>query len=430
MIAIKRKINLRIEKRKKKGILVKENAPLFFRLTYNGNRINLYTGYRVDLKEWNEETEKVNPKLKYSNEEFGEDVNMKLAEYKSILHTFFINCQIKEIIPSKEEIKEVFQNAKNDGKGKTNLIEIEGQEEQDFFDLIDVFVKDQGKLNNWTLGTEKKFKALKSHLLEYDNKLSFEKLNKEGLSNLLSYFFKQKLSNVTTKKYIKNLKWFLRYAVRNGFTTNTDFENFNPKIKDTNKKIIFLSEAELKLLKELIIPESKQYLHRVRDVLLFTCYTGLRYSDVQKVKKSNINNNKIELLTKKTNDFLTIELNDTSKQILYKYKEFELPNNLALPTISNQKTNEYLKELGQLAEINEPITQYYYVGSERHEHTMPKYEYFSSHLGRRTFICLCISRNIPIQVIMKWTGHSDYQSMKPYIDVVDATKEKEMQKLN
>ena len=430
MIAIKRKINLRIEKRKKKGVLVKENAPIFFRLTYNGNRINLYSGYRVDLKEWNEETEKVNPKLKYSNEEFGEDVNMKLAEYKSILHTFFINCQIKEIIPSKEEIKAVFQNSKNDGKEKFDLNEKNSVEKKDFFDFFDDFIKDQGKLNNWTTGTEKKFKALKSHLLDYDSKLSFEKLDKEGMSDLLSYFFNQKLSNVTTKKYIKNLKWFLRYAVRNGFTTITEFEHFNPKIKDANKKIIFLSEAEIKLIKQLIIPERKQYLHRVRDILLFTCYTGLRYSDVQKLKKSDIKNNKIELLTKKTNDFLTIELNDTSKEILEKYKEFEIPNNLALPTISNQKTNKYLKELGQLADIDEPITHYYYIGNIRHEHSMPKYEYFSSHLGRRTFICLCISRNIPIQVIMKWTGHSDYQSMKPYIDVVDATKEVEMQKLN
>ena len=222
----------------------------------------------------------------------------------------------------------------------------------------------------------------------------------------------------------------MRYAVKNGYTENTDFENFNPKIKDVSKKIIFLSEEEINRIKTLNIPDTKQYLHRVRDFLLFTSYTGLRYSDVQKLKKSDIKDNRIELMTKKTNDLLTIELNETSRKILEKYKEHELPNNLALPIISNQKTNEYLKDLGKLAEIDEPISQYYYIGSDRLEYSMPKYEYFTSHLGRRTFICLCISKNIAIPIIMKWTGHSDYQSMKPYLDVVDATKEKEMRKLN
>lgn len=429
MISIKRKIKAKVEKRKNDGILITKNVPIFLRLTYNGIRINLYSGFRIDLDKWNEDEETVITKTSNSSGESAEEINLKINHYKNELQTFFIECQLKERIPTKNEVINFFKSLKN--KGTEEFVKnTTPKRMNEFFNVFDIFIKDQGKVNNWTEGTKKKFNTLRSHLEDFNPNLSFDDLNTQGLTEFMSYFFKLDLRNTTTKKYIKNLKWFLRYAERKGFTINDDFENFNPKLKDTDKKIVFLSEVEIELIKHLKIPNTQQYLHRVRDILLFTCYTGLRYSDVQKLKKSDIKNNKIELLTKKTNDLLTIELNETSRKILEKYEQVEMKNNLALPVITNQKTNVFLKQIGELAEINEPITQYYYIGSERYEHSMPKYEYFSSHLGRRTFICLCISRNIPIQVIMKWTGHSDYQSMKPYIDVVDATKEIEMQKLN
>lgn len=107
-----------------------------------------------------------------------------------------------------------------------------------------------------------------------------------------------------------------------------------------------------------------------------------------------------------------------------------LKSNKALPVISNQKMNEYLKELGELAGINEKITETYFIGNKRYDVPKPKYEHMTSHIGRRSFICLCIAKNIPIQIIMKWTGHSDYKSMIPYIEVSEKTKEIEMKKLN
>ena len=160
------------------------------------------------------------------------------------------------------------------------------------------------------------------------------------------------------------------------------------------------------------------------------CYTGLRHSDVYKLKKSDIKNGKFDVTTLKTNDSLVIELNKTSQEILDKYKDIPFKNDKALPVISNQNMNDYLKELGELAEINEPITETFFIGNQRHDDTKPKYELLSTHCGRRTFVCLCIAKGIGLQIIMKWTGHSDYKSMKPYIEVTDSTKATEMKKLN
>lgn len=89
-----------------------------------------------------------------------------------------------------------------------------------------------------------------------------------------------------------------------------------------------------------------------------------------------------------------------------------------------------LKELGELAEINEPIRETYYKGNERIDEVTPKYALLSTHAGRRTFICNALALGIPAQVVMKWTGHSDYKAMKPYIDIADDIKANAMNRFN
>ena len=112
------------------------------------------------------------------------------------------------------------------------------------------------------------------------------------------------------------------------------------------------------------------------------------------------------------------------------FRDIHFENNMALPVISNQKMNDYLKELGELAEINEPVRETYYKGNERIDEVTPKYALLSTHAGRRTFICNALALGIPAQVVMKWTGHSDYKAMKPYIDIADDIKANAMNKFN
>lgn len=92
--------------------------------------------------------------------------------------------------------------------------------------------------------------------------------------------------------------------------------------------------------------------------------------------------------------------------------------------------NQYLRELAELVGIDEPINEVYYIGSQRIEQTIPKYALLSSHAGRRTFVCNAIYLGISPQIIMKWTGHSNYEAMKPYIDIADEFKAQSMDKFN
>ena len=238
------------------------------------------------------------------------------------------------------------------------------------------------------------------------------------------------MRNSTIGKQPSFLKWFLRWSFSQGLHSNNAYDTFRPKLKDTQKKIIFLTWEELTKLREFEIPPAKQSLDRVRDVFLFQCFTGLRYSDVYNLRRSDIKEDHIEVTTIKTSDSLVIELNKHSKAILEKYQDVVFEDDKALPVITNQKMNEYLKELTELAGINEPIRQTYYKGNERIDEVTPKYALLGTYAGRRTFICNALALGIPPQVVMKWTGHSDYKAMKPYIDIADDIKANAMSKFN
>ena len=234
------------------------------------------------------------------------------------------------------------------------------------------------------------------------------------------------MRNTTIEKELKFLKAFLRWTIRKRYNNNDIFETFKPKLKIAEKKVTFLTWDELMLLYKFEMPVEKQYLDRVRDVFCFLCFTSLRYSDVKNLKRSDVKDDHIEVTTIKTTDNLIIDLNDYSRAILNKYKDVSFEENKVLPVISNQKMNDYLKELGKLVGLDEPIRTTYYKGNDRIDKVYYKYELLSSHMGRRTFISNAITMGIAPQTVMKWSGHSDYKAMKPYIDVADKDRQEAM----
>jgi len=178
---------------------------------------------------------------------------------------------------------------------------------------------------------------------------------------------------------------------------NPFFQTFNPKLKIGNKKVIYLEWEELDKLSAL---EVSEHLTKVRDVFLFLCFTGLRYSDVANLKRSDVFGTYISVTTIKTAQSIKIELNDISKAILEKYKNETYPNDRALPVISNTQMNIAVKEVCKAAGIDTPITITYYKGGERFEEVHPKYELMGTHAGRRTFICNAFMLGIPLRKLL------------------------------
>tara|TARA_R110002012_G_scaffold241323_1_gene415533 strand:+ start:11826 stop:13112 length:1287 start_codon:yes stop_codon:yes gene_type:complete len=426
MIQIKRNLIFSLEKRKKEGKLITDNVPIRLRVNFEGSRVDIQTGFRIDISKWNEDKEEVKNGSFNKLGQSSSSINSRLLELKVAIQDLFGDFERLDQIPTKEEVKQVAKSLKTKGK-----VEIKVQITNSLMYVFDEFVKENGRLNNWSTATFTKFSAVKKHLNNFNPELTFDDLDESGLTDYLIHLRKVgKMKNSTIKKQLGFLKWFLRWSFEKHYHSNDAYQAFRPKIKDSNKTVIFLTEEEKAKIINYEIPTTKKYLEKIRDVLLFTCYTGLRYSDVYNLKRSDVKPGHIEVTTVKTSDNLIIEFNKYSKAIIEKYSHIPYENNKALPVISNQKMNDYIKELAELAEINSPVRLTHYTGNKRTDEVHPKYELLGTHVGRRTFICSALSIGIPVQVVMKWTGHSDYKAMKPYIDVADKTKKSAMEKFD
>ena len=423
---IKRNIIFALESRKKNGVPIIENVPIRMRVIFASQRIEFTTGYRIDVAKWDADKQRVKNGCTNKLKQSASEINADLLKYYTEIQNVFKEFEVRETMPTTQQLKDAFNLRMKD----TN-----GEQQEDvrisFWEVFDEFVKECGNQNNWTKSTYEKFAAVKAHIKEFKEDVAFEYFDEFGLNEYINFLRDKKdMRNSTIGKQLGFLKWFLRWSFKKGYHQNIAYDTFRPKLKTTPKKVIFLTWDELNKLKDYQIPQDKQYLERVRDVFLFCCFSSLRYSDVRNLKRCDVKSDHIEVTTVKTADNLIIELNDYSKTILEKYKDVQFEDDMVLPVISNQKMNDYLKELGELAEIDEPVRETYYKGNERIDEIFPKYALLSTHAGRKTFICNALALGIPAEVVMKWTGHSDYKAMKPYIDIADDIKASAMDKFN
>jgi len=229
------------------------------------------------------------------------------------------------------------------------------------------------------------------------------------------------LNNTTIAKQLSTIKTFLSYARKEGIKVSDKYRDF--KIKKETLEVIALTNEEFECLYYLDLTSNKKLAH-VRDIFCFACTTGLRYSDLAQLKREHIKQDEIKLTVKKTKEPLTIPLTPYSKSILAKYEEMCRP----LPIISNQKLNDYVKELCQLAGISEPTEIVRFRGTKREAIIYPKYELIGVHTGRKTFATLSLEKGMSGEEVMTITGHKDYQSFKRYVKITEKRKKTVMLK--
>ena len=399
------------------------NLAVRMRVTLRGQTpLDFPTGHHADLADWDATAQRVLP-----SSDRAKDINRTIDEWTSVMDEIFARYELLEKrTPTPGEVKDLF----NDMVGrKTKVNESLADESVNLFRAFDIFTATMGKQNQWTPSTFEKFAAIRHHLHDFDPKLSFPQITTAKMQEYVQYLNKKDMRNTTIAKHLAFVRWFLRWANANDYYHGNIHNTFKPKIKGidgNSKEIIYLTQDEIKTVENHKFLPTQGSLERVRDVFLFSCFTGLRYSDVAKLKRTDIKDGYIEVVTKKTNDGLRIELNKHSQAILDKYKDAAFPKGLALPVISNVKMNVALKILGQMCGIDEPTRIVYFQGNERQEQVLPKWALLTTHCGRRTFVVTALQLGIPSEVIMKWTGHSSFSAMKPYVKIVDELKARAM----
>ena len=371
------------------------------------------------------------------------EINAKMLAIKTRLDNYD-NTLTK--LPTKDSLMEQLDIALGRAALKEEIAE-EAPKTVSIFERLKEFINEQRIASQWAYATLQVWNTFTNHLKAYSRRVTFDDFDENGLNKFIHFLrVKQNLEEKTVQKQYNNLKWFLNWAIRKGYCKEEAVNKYRPKFKVLDKPIIFLRKEELLKLYNYQIPpsgtmvqltdaEGNTYTKRVneagalektRDLFCFCCFTSLRYSDMANLRRSDIENNTITVVTQKTNDRISIELNKYAQAILKKYEGEIYKGNLALPVITNQKMNYYLKDLCELCGFNELISRTFYRAGQKVEELVPKYTLIGTHAGRRTFICFALSQGIPPQVVMKWTGHSDYKAMKPYIDIAEKVKAQQM----
>ena len=401
-------------------------------VTWGKNRVRFNLGYRINPDEWAKDSQRCKVKSKHGKQKIPASIiNKDIEDFDSMIRDVFVSFEEEDIVPTTQQLREKFEklSGKNDKSKEEDAAEIDNS----IFPLYDKFMKDNQSNGRWNGSTDKKYTTLKNHLLAVSPKLTFDDLNENGLNLLIEHFsnetgkYKRKgLSNETISKNLELLRVFLRWANEYGYCELNRMVTQRPRLKRVPRPVVFLEWDELMTVYNYDF-KNQHYLANVRDIFCFCCFTSLRYSDVKNLKWSDFNgDNSFTVTTIKTADRVTIELNKYALSILDKYREVELPGKFVFPVISNQKFNAYLKKIGEKCKLDAPVTIVTFKGNKRYEDVYKKRELMSSHMARRTFVTNALSLGIPPNVVMKWTGHSDYKAMIPYIEIADSSKKKAM----
>ncbi|SDK58615.1 Site-specific recombinase XerD [Pedobacter sp. ok626] len=381
----------------------KDQRPILLTYLLNGAKIRFSTKLKTTDKDWNPKEQKV--KRNGANES---EINFALDEFKRVITKAELDTKFDPSSLTLDLIRSKLEDATGKKKAAFTI-----------FDAFEEYIREaeitktisSKKIYEVTLNKIKAFNEDKRYQLSFDN------VDSKFESKFTDYLINDhKLVNNTIGRYIKTIKSFMHFAAERGYTNNYKFKSFRVIKQDAD--IIYLTEEEL--LKIYHFKNLPPRLDAVRDAFCLGCFTGLRFSDLAELRFANLKQDFIELKSKKTRDFLRIPLNDYAKAILNKHKG-NPPQ-----VISNQKMNDYIKEIGELAEINGNIILTQYQGAIRIEKAEPKYNFLSTHTARRTFVTLSLEKGMRPEVVMSITGHKDYPTFKKYIKLTENVKLAEM----
>ena len=393
----------------------KTETAIYARLCYSGLKFKYYLPESIHPKFWNKETQRAKETQKFKEyPEFNARLDKAESDIKNI-HRRFINDN-GGIIPSIKTLKSLL-----DAAFKT--VEQPVQREVTFFSLFTDIKNssEAGTRMNAKTGkpisrnTYKTYKTVLTHLSDfqkiYRRKIDFDTIDLEFYSDYTEYLIKgkPKLSTNTIGKHIQIIKLVMNEAAERGIQVNNGYKSKRFRTLKESTDSIYLNDQEIMALEEFDLSDQPR-LERVRDLFLVGCRTGLRYSDFSILKPENIKDGFIELTQTKTLDKVVIPVHPSVKIILDKY-------NGSLPrAISNQKMNEFLKEIAKKINcLKVPASRSLTKGGVKVTHSLRKCDLITSHTARRSFATNEYLAGTPTLTIMAITGHRTEKAFLTYI---------------
>uniref|UniRef100_UPI00404AF302 site-specific integrase n=1 Tax=Flavobacterium sp. TaxID=239 RepID=UPI00404AF302 len=375
-------------------------CPIYTRVTINSKRFEFSTNKFISPDKWSTEGAKVK-----GNSEDARSINNHLDIIKNQIMDAEKRLYKKEILINSENLRN----------------ELFGIKERERL-LIPIFTEHNRKIkelvgSEYAPGTLERYETSLKHtkdFLQWKYRVSDIDIEKIDHAFITEYEFylrtERKCANNTAVKYIKNFHKIINICLANGWLTKDPFANYKSKVKEVIRE--FLTELEIQSLMEKEFVSER--LELVRDIFVFSCFSGLAYIDVKQLSKDNIvlgidGDKWINKNRQKTDTNSKIPLLPTAQYILDKYANHPVCVNedKLLPIFSNQKMNAYLKEIATVCGINKELT---------------------FHIARHTFATtVTLSNGVPIETVSKMLGHTNLKTTQHYAKILDKKISEDMQ---
>lgn len=413
----------------------------------NGARILLSTYCKTEPDLWDEKSQRMNEETTdLLNLVKAEQINEKLNKIKNEIRRAEAIAMLSEKKITLDEIKAAIARAVGEKEVRSHVPNVK--------EAFELFFAWGAEYKGWKVSTLLSYRPLKNIVLAWKKNPTWSDFTAKGLQEFVNDRRRKSVADSTLAKQMSRLKTFLSWCDKKGWLKDRSYLEYELKTApNKDEDVVFLEWDELMRLWKCEVPatgtslrlvdalgkenvmiiEDAARMERTRDVFCFCAFTSLRYSDAQGLRWENVKRTQsgvcLVLTSIKTRGRVKIELNKYAIEVLEKYKDVD-NGGYVLPRLTNQRMNLLLKDLGRLCGFNTLIARTHYSGNRRIDEVKPKWQYLCTHTARRTFICNALELGIPVNVVMKWTGHSTYNAMRPYIDVADKAKEREMDKFN
>jgi len=368
-------------------------SDIYLRISVNNKRSALSINRKVDPRKWHSKSEKMLGKSPEATE---------LNNYINVLKNRIKNIH-QELIEKKKAVssKSIVDEFKGVNKKKPKMTLQVFKEHNEQMDRL------SGK--SISKSTAKRYWTCYNHVEQFLNEeykaddYPMNDINHQFITKF-EYFLKTKreCNHNSALKYVNNFKKIIRIALANQWMDRDPFYNYKVQFDTVEREYLNEEEVQKLIDKDLHLDRLKL----VRDMFVFSCYTGLAYSDVKKLGEADITKGIdggkwIRIKRTKTKSLSSIPLLPVAEEIIDRYKDHPevKKGDFILPVLSNQKSNAFLKEIAALCGIKKPLT---------------------THLARHTFATtITLTNGVPIESVSKMLGHKDLRTTQHYAKIVD-----------
>lgn len=408
---------------------------IFIQYCYSSDkRTILNTDIAIPTKCWNKKHRRISTDLP---PEFGEALYLneelkRLMRLAEDIASYAIKNQLPDPIAF---LKQTFHPRTDITTVGQRTIEVSPptKTNTDFFFQFDEYVNSKRK--KVTPGMLKVYNNIKGVLLEFEKqrkkKIAFDGIDYNFYEELVDYLLFEHVQRrrkeviigfkkSTAGKVIKQLRIFLNNRLRRKIISVISLEDF--KILDEESDAIYLTETEIQTIYEVNLSH-KTHLEKYRDLLVFGCLTGMRFSDFSSVRPEDVRGKRLYKKQGKSDHWVVIPLREVAAEIYF--KKF----NRCIPRITNPDFNYYIKEVGEQAGIDELITFSHKKGNKDIVEMKPKFKWMTSHTCRRSFCTNEFLAGMPAELIMKISGHKSLRDFYKYIRITPEQAAKQVEKI-